>query len=72
MVSNGYSQKSQKHSNLRKSLKKLSKRMKLKPLKVEKKEIDKVMDGWKFQNEMTRKTVEFRLLKAKRLKMKTE
>jgi hypothetical protein len=46
--------------------------MKLKPLKVEKKEIDEVMEGWKFKNNMTRKTIEFRLLKQKRLKMKNE
>ena len=63
---------SMRNSNLRKSLKRKSKRMKLKPLTVEKKETDDVMNDWKFTDEKTRKIVEYRLLKAKRRKMKRD
>ena len=30
------------------------------------------MDGWKFKNDLTRQTVEFRLLKQKRRRIKNE
>ena len=39
------------------------KKIKLKPLTVDKEETEAVMDDWKFKDEKTRKIVEYRLLK---------
>jgi len=44
--------------------------MKLIPLKVDKKETEQIMSDWKFKNEMSRKIIEHRLLKAKRRNMR--
>ena len=60
------------HSSLTNSQRFKKKKFRLNPLKVPEEQTSKIMEEWKFMNEDTRKTMEFRLLKKLRQRKKKE